>query len=457
MKKNPLHSYLYILPLIALFMIAALMRPILPIDETRYYTVAWEMFLSKNYSLLSLNFAPYHHKPPMLFWLINLCWEIFGVSRYAGMIPIFIASSLVLILSKMLANLLTPDQKERNTLVPWLLLGSVPFLIYSTIVMFDIMLTCAVLGVLICFIHYAQSLHKKHILLAGLIMGLGVLIKGPVAYLYIVWPIILYAYWRMDHYKAGTKNIILALLVAILISAVPVLMWLIPALSQADGGFAYWLIWEQTAGRVQGNFSSSHARPIYFYIVLAPVLFLPWAFYPSFWRNIKQKSLLTSQDKFLLAATLPVFLSFSLISGKQPHYLLPLLPYICILFSQKIDTINNIKRYALWMVAFFIVVETILCLTKLKDYDLTAIATYQHEHNDRDFAYAGKYQGEIGFLSRATKPMDTIHDHEWDEWFTNHPSGMMIIRHDEAPEQYFEIFSAPYRGKRLGIFVEKQK
>ncbi len=79
--------------IVILYLAAVLFRPLLPIDETRYMTVAWEMRLHEGWlSPLTLNFEPYHHKPPLLFWLINVFWSFFGVSRWAGLIPIVIAT-----------------------------------------------------------------------------------------------------------------------------------------------------------------------------------------------------------------------------------------------------------------------------------------------------------------------------------------------------------------------------
>jgi len=69
----------------ALLVTSLLCRPLFPVDETRYLTVAWEMFSNHNWILPTLNGIPYHHKPPVLFWLINLMWGIFGVSQSAAM------------------------------------------------------------------------------------------------------------------------------------------------------------------------------------------------------------------------------------------------------------------------------------------------------------------------------------------------------------------------------------
>ena len=60
------------------------MRPLLPIDETRYLSVAWEMWLSGDPVHLTKNGQMYTHKTPLLFVLINLVWLITGVSEFAA-------------------------------------------------------------------------------------------------------------------------------------------------------------------------------------------------------------------------------------------------------------------------------------------------------------------------------------------------------------------------------------
>ena len=68
----------------AVAVLGVLARPLLPIDETRYLAVAWEMRLHGDWIVPQLNGLPYSHKPPLLFWLINLVWSVTGVSGTAA-------------------------------------------------------------------------------------------------------------------------------------------------------------------------------------------------------------------------------------------------------------------------------------------------------------------------------------------------------------------------------------
>ena len=67
---------------LVLVAVALYARPPLPVDETRYLAVAWEMYVGGDYLVPHLNGAPYSHKPPLLFWLINLGWALFGAVEW---------------------------------------------------------------------------------------------------------------------------------------------------------------------------------------------------------------------------------------------------------------------------------------------------------------------------------------------------------------------------------------
>ena len=64
--------------------VAIFLRPLTPIDETRYVGVAWEMWLRGDFLLPIKNGAPYSHKPPLMIWLFQAGWAAFGVNRPAS-------------------------------------------------------------------------------------------------------------------------------------------------------------------------------------------------------------------------------------------------------------------------------------------------------------------------------------------------------------------------------------
>jgi 4-amino-4-deoxy-L-arabinose transferase-like glycosyltransferase len=85
-------------------------RPLLPIDETRYAAVAWEMWFRNDFLVPHLNGESYSHKPPLLFWLIALSWKLFGVNEMSLRLISPLFSLAALYLSGSIARVLWPDR-----------------------------------------------------------------------------------------------------------------------------------------------------------------------------------------------------------------------------------------------------------------------------------------------------------------------------------------------------------
>ena len=455
MKKLPPQTIWALAVMSALFLTAFLCRPLLPIDETRYMTVAWEMRLHDGwFSPLTLNFESYHHKPPLLFWLINAFWSAFGVSRWAGLIPIVLSSFAALFLTVRLIKKMMPDGAADPLKITFLMLGSIPFLIYSTLVMFDMTLTVFVLASLLCLINYAEKRQFRYAFLMGLFIGLGVLTKGPVAYLYVIFPMLLGPVWVHNFTRPVSWYRDCA--AALFISVFPVAIWLFPVLAQSDNHFAFWLLWEQTAGRVTGNFRDAHVRPFYFYLPLVPLLFAPWIFFPGFWRGLKTLTGNRQEVRFLACWIIPVFLAFCLIKGKQPHYLLPLLPgaiFFLYMFMQDVG-VRAIRNTAFAFIAILIVGQSVASQIYFKEYDLAPIAAYIRQNQNHPWAFVRNYHGEVGFMAKLKTPIADRQLNEIDDWFRENPGGWALIRYkgEEEVSKYEKVFSQGYRGKRLGVF-----
>lgn len=445
----------------ALFCVTVLFRPLLPIDETRYLSVAWEMFLRQDWlAPLTVNGQPYHHKPPLLFWMINAVWAVTGPSRWSATIVPVVMGALSVLLTMLVARRLFPDGAKRVDRVPFIMMGCLPFLVYGSMIMFDVTMTVWVLLTLLALIAYAKTGKWVYVLLMALVMGAGVLTKGPVAYLYVVFPMLLGPLWAE---VAGSKfKWYAGCLGAMILSIVPVLFWLVPVLNQSDHHFAFWLVWEQTAGRVMGHFGDAHVRPFYFYIPVAAILMIPWIFFPQFWHEIRGIGVKARSDagvRFVLCWIVPVFIAFSIIRGKQPHYLVPLIPGMVILIAVFLQNVSNLIIERVFTVVFFILLSAhaVGAQTFLKSYDLAPVATYVRNHPDQDWAYANKYHGELTFLARIQKPIDVIQREDIDAWFKDHPSGYAIIRFNDPNnlQQLTLLADIPYRGKRMGVFKKE--
>lgn len=89
----------------------------------------------------------------------------------------------------------------------------------------------------------------------------------------------------------------------------------------------------QTTDRLVDSYS--HGRPWWWYLQLLPVLPLPWTFWPPLYRGLAR--LRGAGDpgvRLCLLASVPALLIFCVISGKQAHYLLPLLAPVAVLAAR---------------------------------------------------------------------------------------------------------------------------
>ena len=91
-------------------------RPLLPVDETRYLTVAWEAHVTGDYLVSHLNTETYAHKPPLLFWLINAVWSVTGLNEYAARLVPPLSGIVCLLLTSVMARRLWPESTSSAAL-----------------------------------------------------------------------------------------------------------------------------------------------------------------------------------------------------------------------------------------------------------------------------------------------------------------------------------------------------
>ena len=311
-------------------------RPLTPVDETRYATVAWEMWLRGDFLVPYLDGAPYPHKPPLLFWLITAGWSLFGVGEtWPRLLPALFALAALGLLRR-LARELGPECPEIARSVPALLLASLAFPALATFLAFDMLLT---VWVLLGALGVARAWRRGGAggwILLGLAFGGGVLAKGPVVYLHLL-PLALLAPWWSGGggaVRAAKGWRWFAPLAAAAAGGMTLsLAWAVPAAIAGGPAYRDAIFLNQTAGRLVESFQ--HARPVWWYLPLLPVIFFPLAWWPPFWRGMRAalRQPRTALARFCLAWALPPFVAFSLISGKQPQYLLPFVPALVLLVA----------------------------------------------------------------------------------------------------------------------------
>ena len=362
------------LPLAALWwalLMAAVVafRPLTPVDETRYATVAWEIWQTGDWLSLRLNGALYGDKPPLLFWLVNLGWWVFGPNEWWPRLlsGLFALGALALVVA--LARRLAPGRDD-IVAMSLLISGSTFYWMgFTGAVMFDLMLTFFVLLGVLGVAWAGDGGGLRAWALTGLAVGLGILTKGPVALVHVLPVAVLAPWWRRGRSGSSARmpgswagwyrGVGLAVLTAALVA----LAWAIPAAVAGGEAFRREIFWNQSVDRIATT--AHHLQPFWFYAAMLPVLMLPWLFLPAAWRAVLALVRFGPSPgvRFVLAWSVSAFLAFSAFRGKQVQYLLPEVPAIAfVLASGLVAAGGRIRRADAWVAAALFAALAVLLL-----------------------------------------------------------------------------------------------
>jgi len=464
--------------LLALLSLVSMYRPLLPVDETRYAAVAWEMWTRGDFLVPTLNGQPYHHKPPLLFWLMQAGWAVFGVNEWWPRLlsPLFGAGTLVL--TARLGQALWPDQPEVARIAPGVLVSSVLFSYLATALMFDALLSFFVaLGYLGLVRAWRGGAHGGGFAMLALALAGSLLAKGPVALLHLAPPVLL-APWWMRAQPVRWPRWYRASAVALLAGAAPVLAWALAASAQAGESFRQALFWGQTAGRMVSSFA--HAAPWWFYAASMPFLLAPWFLWPRWWKGLRRLSSDDSGLRLVVSTMAVVLVAFSLISGKRWQYLLPQVPLFALLVARAcaqaaapryppaLATASSnhrqpragVRRLATATVLVMALLLAVLALVLREPYDVSRVGQHlaRFEAEGRPVAINTAYQGQWTLAGRLRQPLADVPKERLGDWLAGHPQGRVVYLHREGealPAGSVAEYAAPWRGGRLAILAPR--
>ena len=308
-------------------------RPLIPVDETRAVSVAWEMWQRGDFLVPHLNGEAYSHKPPLLQWGMHLGWFLTGVNQWTSRLvaPLFGLASLFL--TGALARRLWPERPETHSLAPLILVSFPVWALWTTLTLYDMLVAFFALLGLLGIWRSARGEPRIGELLTGIAIGGGVLSKGPVVLLFILPAGLLAPWWLETRPEQGWRRWYLGLLGTVLLGALLALAWAIPAALAGGEEYRHAIFWGQSAGRIANSFA--HRRPWWWYAAMLPALLLPWGFRFSLWRERRWTTFAADAGlRFCLTQVVAVLLLLSLISGKQIHYALSVLPSAALMLAR---------------------------------------------------------------------------------------------------------------------------
>jgi 4-amino-4-deoxy-L-arabinose transferase-like glycosyltransferase len=398
-----------------------------------------------------------------------------------------------------------------------MLLGMLYFATFANAIMFDVLLATCALVALHGIVDLAED-RRRGVVLTGLGIGLGILAKGPVMLLDIGFAAVLAPWWNCGIAR-GNARYFGRLSIALLLGAAIALAWAIPAAIHGGPEYSHAIFLSQTFDRIQGVKTGTHAQPFWWYVVWLPVMLLPWPLVLR-GRIDAMKALVRERGaRLALAWVLPTVVAFSLIGGKQAHYLLPLLPGVALLFAVALDrggfavrvglasivliaaglvlaflpgyaaTRPNLalvsdtspvwgalvaaigvamlvfsKRIqgALWPALAMVAVVLLFKLALIQGpgvrYDVRKIAAEVHAAQERGqpIAHLGWHHGVYEFAGRLTKPLPALTLAELPAWVAEHPDGLVISFYRRFRFRAEPIYTQPFRGVEVSIWNAKE-
>lgn len=297
--------------------------PLLDPDEGRYAEVPREMIESGDWVTPRLNYVPYFEKPPLTYWIVGASMQLLGQTELAARLAPAAFGFLGMLVACWLGAVTLGPASSRWA--PAVLVTSPMYFAVARIPATDIFLSVLFAGALTA---YWSGENRKAWdwparILAGVLLGLAILAKGPVALVLFAAIVGAYLLWTR-RLGQGLKSLLCALGVALIVAA----PWFL-VVAARNPQFNHYFFVVQHLQRFTGNDFNEHRKPILYFPVVLVLGCLWWSgLWPSALRgaSARWRSLDDQRRRavaFLVCWCVVVVFFFSLSSCKLAPYILP--------------------------------------------------------------------------------------------------------------------------------------
>lgn len=327
-------------------------------NEGMYAEISREMYISHQYIIPTLNGVPYIEKPPLLYWLINLCFHLWGVGTFAAR---FVPATCGVLVCGSLVFFAQQINRLREGLLAALILGtSLGFILIARVVFFDMLLTAMLTLSLLSFYlswFYAKPFYMR---LAYFFLGLAVLAKGLIALIF-AFPITIIFLLCTQTFRSSLKMLFDPL--GILIFLLVTLPWHVLATLQHPGFFQDFFINEQLLRFLDKRIPHDYYEgPLYYYLPRIIFYLLPWGLLLPL-LGLKKYRENISKDPlkiFLWLWFLIPLVFFSLSKAKANYYMVLSCPALALLLAHAIYSDFLQKK---WLKSWIAVISIFITLS----------------------------------------------------------------------------------------------
>jgi 4-amino-4-deoxy-L-arabinose transferase-like glycosyltransferase len=333
--------------------------PFLGPDEPRYAQVAREMFSRGDLITPTLGGRTWFEKPALLYWMMILSFKLFGVSEWSARLPAAISGMLTIAAVFVVGRRIENDKRTANkSYALWsavataTMLGIVGF---SRAASFDILLTMTITWTLGFYLLYECSVvdgKPRTWLLAGFycFVGFSLLAKGLVG---IVIPAGVLGLYYLFQRRLPRKKVLYSTLWGLPLALLVAGLWYFPVTRRHGWLFIDQFFIQHHFARYISN-KYHHSQPIYYYLIVVPMLALPWtiflvaglAQFKSWQRRTRAHDDQTDPRlnllmPFALAWFLFPLVFFSFSGSKLPGYILPILPAAAFIVGKQLSELRQ--------------------------------------------------------------------------------------------------------------------
>jgi 4-amino-4-deoxy-L-arabinose transferase-like glycosyltransferase len=327
--------------------------PFIGPDEPRYAQVAREMFLRRDWITPTLGGHLWFEKPALLYWLAIVAFKLFGVTEWSARATGAVCGLLTVAAVYWIGRRTAPGETNQDcgAIAFWsaLVAGTSGGLIaFSRAVSFDIVVTMTIAWALAFFfaaeLEADEKFRRRWLIGFYFAIGLSLLAKGLVGF---VIPIGVIGVYYALRGRAPARDLRLSALWGIPLTMIVAATWYGPMLWEHGTLFFNEFIIKHHFERFATN-KYHHPGRIYYYLLILPLLALPWSALlvdgllqarKTFWTGSDDS--ISRLQTFALAWILLPLIFFSLSSSKLPGYILPVLPAVALLAGSRLAQFNS--------------------------------------------------------------------------------------------------------------------
>ena len=327
--------------------------PLIDRDEPRFAEASREMIERGDYVVPYFNDHLRLDKPPLTYWAQVASYRVFGENDFAARFPSAVAAALTAL------AIFAWGRRVGGEKLGWwaaiIFTLSLQIFIHAKAAVADMWLV-----LFVTLAHWAGyelfqgaavsrppwAIWKSPFLVFYLSLALGFLAKGPIAGTPLLTVAVVIVYmrdWQVIQRFKFVRGILLTLVV--------VALWGIPALIQTHGEFLRIGIGRHVIGRSFATMEGHGAGSLGTYLLLLPfyfvtvfISFFPWSIkLPWLVRKLWQERKAGVNaggyngkpiDTYLITGIAIIFIIFTFVSTKLPHYTLPAFPLLALLLAR---------------------------------------------------------------------------------------------------------------------------